>query len=126
MRARLDFDRVFFKRETAILLGVAAALAVGGIAIAQTNLAHAPLGRTASWFLLVFAIATSLGAITLFVSMWLYWVKCDSTSRWYRGIWFFVLVLGLFSGAPQVLYYLIVYLPAVRNKLQRRNGEQNV
>ena len=124
--ANFDLDRFFFGWGTAIALGVAAVLAAVGTVTAHTSIEHAQLGRVASSFLLVCAVATSVGAITLFVSMWIYWVKCDRSPKTYRLIWFFVLLFGLFSGAPQVLYYLVVYLPGVRNKLQWERGERSV
>lgn len=125
MRAKLNCDRLFFNWKAATLLGVAAALAVCGFTIDHTKIAHTQLVLTASWPLMTLAVAMSLGSITLFLAMWLYWVKCDGSLRWYRSIWFCVLLLGFFSGVPQVLYYIAVYLPGVRKRLQEEKGERS-
>ncbi len=125
-RTQLDFERLFFCRKTALVLGVAAMLAVGGIATACAKVTPTQLSKTGYWSLWVFSVTTSIGAITLFMAMWSYWVKCDRSSKWYRSIWFVVLLFGFFSGAPQVLYYMVVYLPGLRGRLQERQGERSV
>jgi hypothetical protein len=60
------------------------------------------------------------GAFFLWTGMWRYWMRIDSSRRAMRRIWFVLLVVGIWFGA--ILYYLLVYLPAVRRNLNASAG----
>jgi uncharacterized BrkB/YihY/UPF0761 family membrane protein len=119
----MEFEQLFLNTKTAKVLGIATALAAFGAATSQTKLHLLHVGRAGSVLLLIYGLATAFGAITLFLAMCLYWAKCDRSKRWYRSFWFAVLLLGLLSGVPQVLSFLVVYLPDVRKHLQRPQAD---
>ena len=55
--------------------------------------------------------AGAIGGLLLYVTMWFYWARIDSSSVWKKRIWFLVLLLGLWYGS--CLYYFTVYRPQV-------------
>jgi putative flippase GtrA len=58
-------------------------------------------------------VSGTMGLFFLWSGMWVFWKKCDSSSRWVRRLSFAILVVGLCYGA--VVYFLLVFLPfAVR------------
>jgi len=118
MPGKLDYDRLFLNRKAAIVLGVAATLALAGDVAKFWNFNPAHPSQMVIVAAQAFAVAATFGALGLFGAMGLYWLKCDTSSKRGRATWFAVLLLGLFYGAPLVLYFLAVYLPAVRNRLR--------
>jgi hypothetical protein len=111
-----DCHRLLYNWRAVILLGIAAILSAGtivllwGLKLRLVELSQS--GREA----LSFAGATgALGIVFLLVGMWLFWLKCDASSKPWKTIWFFALLLGLPYGA--VPYYLFVYLPPVIREL---------
>jgi hypothetical protein len=48
--------------------------------------------------------------------MTFFWLRCDPSAKVWRTIWFGVLLIGFMFGS-HVIYYLLIYLPAVRKKL---------
>jgi hypothetical protein len=115
MRFDLDCHRLLFTWRAVILLGIAAGLSVGAIVLVNANLHLNELSTPEREALSCAGAAAALGVASLLAGMWLYWIKCDPSSRRWKTIWFFALLLGLPYGA--VPYYLFVYLPAVTHKL---------
>ena len=71
-----------------------------------------------SWF----GALLALGVICLLLGMLLFWLKCDTSSKLSRAIWFVLLLAGMGFGT-QIAYYAVVYLPAVRKKLRNIGSE---
>ena len=53
-----------------------------------------------------------LSIFYLWGGMWRFWIDCDQSRRIFRKVSFLLLLFGLCYGA--IVYYLLVYLPAVR------------
>lgn len=51
----------------------------------------------------------TLGMMFLWVGMWWYWATLDDSGRWWKRIWFVVLLIGFWDGS--IVYFLFVYLP---------------
>jgi membrane protease YdiL (CAAX protease family) len=62
----------------------------------------------------VLGVVGSLGLFFLWFGMWRYWVKLDTSRRWPKRIWFFVLLVGFWWGS--CVYCCFVYLPQVFRK----------
>jgi hypothetical protein len=105
-----DWPRIFSSRKSVWVLSVAAVLSLGAIAIFWIDIRSLSLAWQAAmgWF----GALAALGAVVLWVAMGFYWLRCDSSSRASRSIWFFALLFGFcYATIP---YYLLVYLPAFR------------
>jgi hypothetical protein len=121
MFGSVDYDRLFFRWKTAALFGVATALSLVAILLRYTEINFSGLSRPALVGLSLLGAAVAFGGFSLLVGMWFFWVKCDASPRWQRGVWFVILLFGFFYGA--VLYYLVVYLPEVKKALSsKRRG----
>lgn len=116
----LDCRRFLLNWKAMILLGISAVLSVGAIVLINVNLHWNELSMSARQALSFAGVGAAVGAVSLLVGMWLYWLKCDASPRRTRILWFFVLLLGLSYGA--IPYYLFVYIPAVRQKLGKVKG----
>jgi hypothetical protein len=66
-------------------------------------------------FLAVAGVLSVASIVFLWGGMWSYWLKCDDSKRILRKITFVFLLLGFWYGA--IVYYLVVYLPAVRREI---------
>jgi hypothetical protein len=123
--SQLDWPRILFTRRAAILLGLAAALSGCGLAIIHSDVnieALDPLERD------VLSIAGAVGAfgiVFLFVCMGFFWFRCDISTRLSRTVWFVLLLLGWAYGS-QIMYYALVYLPAVIKRLRIPERETHV
>src|SRR3954451_15693035 len=53
----------------------------------------------------------SLSIFFLWLGMWRYWAKVDTSSGWAKRIWFLVMLIGFWYGS--CLYCWCVYLPKV-------------
>ena len=120
MLGSLNYDRLFLRRKTAVLLGVAVVLCLGAIVLRFIDINFSTLSRSALVEFSLFGAAIAIGALSLLAGMWFFWVKCDVSPRWQRVVWFFILLFGFFYGA--VLYYFIVYLPEVKKALTSEMG----
>jgi hypothetical protein len=123
--SRLDWPRILFTRRTAILLGLAAAFSVCGLAIIHSEIdigSLCPLKRDA---VSVIGAAGAFGLVTLIVCMGFFWLICDSSSKPNRTVWFVLLLLG-FAYGSSIAYYAFVYLPAVIKRLRDPESEDQV
>lgn len=112
----IECHRLLYSWRAVILLGISALLSVGTIVLLWSLKLHlVELSRPEREALSFAGAAGALGIMSLLMGMWLYWAKCDTSSRPLKAIWFFALLLGLPYGA--VPYYLFVYLPAVMREL---------
>jgi hypothetical protein len=51
----------------------------------------------------------ALGILFLWMGMWRYWSRVDSSTRAKKRLWFTILLIGFWWGS--VLYYFFAYLP---------------
>jgi len=122
MFGRLDYDLLFFRWKTAALLGVATVLSLAAIVLRYTEINFNALSRPALVGMSLLGAAVAFGGFSLLVGMWFFWVKCDTSPKWQRAVWFVLLLFGFFYGA--VLYYFVVYLPEVKRALStERSGK---
>jgi hypothetical protein len=63
-----------------------------------------------------------LGIFYLWGGMWRFWIDCDQSKRIFRRVSFFLLLFGLCYGA--IVYYFLVYLPAVRKYLHQAAAKE--
>lgn len=112
MLSETEVNRALLSRTAAMFLGLAAALSVWAIMLRYWDLDWYHLSIVEREALSWGGAAAAVGVATLLLGMWLFWLKCDRSSKRVRRIWFFVLLIGLPFGA--LPYYLFVYLPAVR------------
>lgn len=121
MIADLDIKRAFTNRVAPIFFGFSAALTILGIILTYfweidlTRLSRVQL-EALNWS----GAAAAFGIFSLWAGMWLFWVKCDPSSKRARRIWFFILLIGMFGGA--LAYYFIVYVPSVTTGLVDNQG----
>lgn len=117
--SELDWPRVLLTRGAAVLLGIAAALSLSAVVIIHPDLNLNALSPLRPEVLSLIAAASALGFILLLICMGFFWLKCDSSPRYWKTIWFLILLIGFpYGGAA--LYYVVVYLPAV---IRRKPGE---
>lgn len=121
--SQLDWPRILYTRMSAILLGVAAVLSVGAIILVHSNLNLNTIGPVENGVLGVAGAAGAFGFMTLLACMAFFWLKCDSSPKTWKTIWFFVLLFGLIYGST-IVYYGFVYLPAVIKRLRHPEGGQ--
>ncbi len=69
--------------------------------------------------LTILAILGTIAILSLWIGMWLYWIRLDGSGIWAKRAWFFVLLVGFWYGA--VPYYFFVYRPQVT---RRARGER--
>ncbi len=120
MFGSVNYDRLFFRWKTAALFGVATALSLVAIVLRYTEINFSGLSRPALVGLSLLGAAVAFGGLSLLVGMWFFWVKCDASPRWQRGVWFVILLFGFFYGAA--LYYFAVYLPEVKRALNSKRS----
>lgn len=107
-------DSWFHKTQALVLFLVSTALV---IAETPLLLGLIPLTAMPFWQRLPWGILAILGPIALFflwIGMWRYWVRLDTSPRWLRRLWFFLLLFGLWWAS--CLYCLLVYLPQTTHK----------
>lgn len=119
-----ECERLLLNRIAVIVLGIAGVLSIGAILIGHSDLNSWGLSQLRWEALSYTAAASAFGAVSILAAMFLFWVKCDKSSKRSRTVWFFILLFGLIYGA--IPYYFLVYLPAVRNALRRSEGARNV
>lgn len=56
----------------------------------------------------VLGVAGGLSILFLWVGMWYYWRRIDTSTRTIKRLWFFVLLVGFWYGST--LYFLLKYL----------------
>ncbi|MGP8187693.1 MAG: hypothetical protein ACLQKY_16650 [Terracidiphilus sp.] len=117
----IECHRLLYNWRAVIFLGISALLSVGTIVLLWSLKLHLVELSQPERGAFSFAGATgALGITSLLVGMWLHWIKCDTSSRRWKTVWFFALLLRLPYGA--VPYYLFVYLPAVMHELHDSKG----
>jgi H+/Cl- antiporter ClcA len=116
MTRRFSIYRVFqddLASKTYIWLFLLSSLSIVTLGLAVC-LVSEPLQR-GLLFRIPFTIGGMLAAVGIFeiwLGMWAYWARFDSSKPWIKRVWFFVLLFGLFVGS--ILYFLGVYIPQVR------------
>ncbi len=113
----LDWPRILFTRSAGILLGVAALLSLAAVFINHSNFNFDALSPGRQECLTILGAASAMGFFVLPICMGFFWLKCDSSSKISKTIWFLILLLGFMFGSA-VLYYVAVYLPALTKRLQ--------
>lgn len=113
----LDWPRILYTRRAAILLGIASVLSIFTLVIIRSNVDADKLSPVAGIAFNATAAVSPAGSFALTICMAFFWLRCDSSSKAWRKVWFFVLLFGFFFGSA-VVYYAVVYLPAVRKTLQ--------
>ncbi len=122
--SQLNWPRILFTRCAVVLLGLAAALSVVALAVIHSDIeidSLSPLKREA---LSITGAAGAFGLIGLIVCMGFFWLRCDSSSKPIRALWFVLLLFG-FAYGSQIAYFAIVYLPAVMRRLRNPEGEED-
>lgn len=113
---------MLYTRTAAVLLGIAAVLTLPAVVLIQSDFAFHALNPSLHLALSILGGTGAFGLIALLVCMGFFWFRCDSSPRPWRAAWFVILLAG-FAFGSQVIYYLVVYLPAVRRRL--RNPERS-
>jgi hypothetical protein len=116
----LNWPRMLYTRTASILLGIAALFSIAAIYIRYSDFDLNKLGRVQFELVSYLGALSALGFFTLLVCMAFFWLRCDTSSKLNRTIWFIILLLG-FAYGSQVVYYLLVYLPAVIKRLRNRD-----
>ena len=110
--SEFDWPTILFNRAVALFLGVSALLSGFAGALIYSdfdiNLLHGFRFDAVS----LIGSAGVFGFISLLICMSFFWLRCDSSRKGWKTFWFLVLLLGFPIGSP-ILYYAIVYLPAV-------------
>ena len=119
--SQLDWPQILYARKAAILLGVGALLSIPAVFLIHSGTDPDAFGPILRIALQCLGCAGIFGFFGLSISMGFFWLRCDSSSKLNRTIWFVVLLLG-FPYGSQIGYYALVYLPAV---LKRLNAPQN-
>ena len=112
---------LLINRKAAAILGVAAVLSPGAILIAHWDISHERLGALGGEVLLIVEAVIAVGFFLLFGCMGLFWLKCDVSPKLNRVVWLIVLLFG-FAFGSSILYYVLVYLPAVMRRLRNPNA----
>lgn len=115
--AQLNWSRILFTRIAAVLLGIASAFAVPAVAIIHSDTDLDKLSPVTQEALSITSAAGAFGFIALLICMGFFWLRCDPSPRQWRAVWFVILLAGFAFGSP-IVYYLLVYLPAVRKRLR--------
>src|ERR1017187_6781173 len=119
--SELNWPRILFTRSAAILLGIAAILTGCAVFIMHSDIKPESLNSAEGKAIGILGAAGAFGFFALIACMWFFWLRCDSSSKSWRTIWFIILLLGFFYGSA-VLYYAIVYLPAVLGRIRNREN----
>ncbi|HEV2135338.1 MAG TPA: hypothetical protein VGR47_13975 [Terracidiphilus sp.] len=119
--SELDWPRLLYTRKAAILLGIGAVLSVAILVIIHSNVDEGKLSPLADIAFTAVAAVSPAGFFALLVCMAFFWLRCDSSSKAWRTMWFFALLFGFAFGSA-VAYYALVYLPALKKRL--RHPEQ--
>jgi NADH:ubiquinone oxidoreductase subunit 3 (subunit A) len=115
--SELDWPRVLYTRTAAYLLGLAAVLSSSAVIINHSNFNFDALSPLRQKELSILGAASALGFVALLVCMGFFWLRCDASSKLSKTIWFLILLIGFPFGST-ILYYVAVYLPALRNEPQ--------
>jgi small-conductance mechanosensitive channel len=121
--SELNWLRILFTRSAAILLGIAAILTGCAVLIMHSDIKPESLNPAEETAIGILGAAGAFGFFALLVCMWFFWLRCDSSPKIWRTIWFIILLLGFFYGSA-VLYYVIVYLPAVLGRIRNRENTE--
>jgi hypothetical protein len=120
--SNLDWPRILLTRRATALLGLAAALSVCALALIHSDVnpdTFSPLKRDA---VSIIGAAGVFGFFSLLICMGFFWLRCDTSSKPIRTLWFVLLLFGFFYGS-QIAYYAIVYLPAVLKRPGNQESE---
>jgi hypothetical protein len=116
---RWNWARILFARIAPILLGIAAALTIWAFVLSHFDIL--PTTHIGQTLMGISGALAALGMFGLWIPMWFFWFRYDSSPRWQRTIWFFLLLSGAFGMIfATIPYYLIVYLPTY---FRQRSGE---
>jgi hypothetical protein len=115
MSTELDVKRILVSRNAAVFLGASAALSVLALVLRYWNIDSARLTTGQLEALSWSGAAAAFGMASLLFGMWVFWVKCDTSSKATRRVWFFILLIGMPAGA--LPYYFVVYLPCIKRRL---------
>jgi len=109
------FDDNWIQTQQAVRLFVAAIVLVLGLTAIEVS--HIDIERTSLLLRLPLTIVGLLGILSLFflwIGMWRYWIRLDSSRTWPKRISFALLLLGFWYGA--CVYCLLIYIPQVNSK----------
>lgn len=120
--SQLDWPRILYRRNTAILLGIAAIFSIGAVVLFHSNINPDTLGPVQNVLVGFLGVAGTAGFLGLLVCMGFFWLRCDNSSKLNRTIWFVILLLGFYCGT-HVAYYAIVYLPQAVKRIRSGTHE---
>lgn len=120
--SQLNWPRILFNSRAVVLLGFAAVLSVIAIAIIHSDVDPEALSPLVGVAVSVAAGAGALGYFALLICMGFFWLRCDSSSTRTKALWFVLLLIGWGFGS-QIVYYAVVYVPAVFKKLRNPGYE---
>jgi len=121
--SQLNWPRVLFNRSAAILLGCAAVISIATLVLLHFYFDPDKLDALNQVAVSVAGALGVLGLFSLYVCMGYFWLKCDSSSKPIRALWFVLLLLGFAYGTP-IAYYIVAYLPAVIKRLRNPGFEE--
>lgn len=115
---KLFRDDRLVSRPYVVLFSLSALLCLAAIAVLPYS--GDPL-KMALWLrvpLTLLGMSAPVGFFFIWLGMWFYWARFDSSKAPLKVLWFVVLLIGLCFGAA--LYFVVVYLPHV---MRRRTPE---
>jgi hypothetical protein len=118
--SQLDWPRILYKRTTAILLGPAAVFSIPTLFFIHADIDPSKLSPVKGEVVSIVGAVGAFDFMALLMCMGFFWLRCDESGKLNKTVWFVILAIGCFYGAP-VAYYGIVYLPAV---LRRHRSPQ--
>ena len=119
--SELNWPRILYTRTAAYGLGLAAVLSSCGIVINHSDFRG--LSPFKEQVVSILGAASAFGFVALIICMGFFWLKCDSSSKPWKTFWFLILLIGSLFGSA-VLYYVVVYLPAMRKGLSNESSYQ--
>jgi drug/metabolite transporter (DMT)-like permease len=107
-------DKWLMSKIASVLFAISSIVIAGMTAVLGSDVQIQNTGAFSAFF---WAVAGSLCGVSIFFlwgGMWRYWMLGKPSNRIARRIWFALLVVGVWYGA--LLYYALVYMPAIRKR----------
>lgn len=62
----------------------------------------------------ILGIIGPIGIVSIWLGMWRYWLRLDTSPKGVKRVWFLVLLIGFWWGS--CAYYFLAYLPQVMRR----------